>query len=433
MPGTDIPPKRALWRRRFCNGISGRDAPRLKLARRRWTPASAEGVNCSGAPLRPQQRRGFSARVTPRERRASAATTVSALRLHRCFLASAPPSCGSTLRAMQRALLLGLLMPAMIHAAEKPLETWSAYGRLIVTQFVSAPFPHPARAQGHTWNGQFFPADKHYNDRTVALFIPEGFRPGKTVDAVVHFHGWGNHVSRVLDEHRLIEQFAASRRNAVLLVPQGPRDASDSFGGKLEEPDGFKRFMDEALATLRAGPEGRVFRKAQWGRIILSGHSGGYRVIAFILHHGGLTERVREVWLFDGLYAQTDKFARWFRNPATRFVNLYTENGGTKDDTDQLMAALRREGVPFFAGNESDVTAAQLRENRLLFLFTTVNHHDVVHAQSAFRRFLETSCLEEIRSRTSRRAQGDGPGGASSGPTDPGGPSRRSPNASVPR
>lgn len=305
---------------------------------------------------------------------------------------------------MQRFWLLGLLMPALIHAAEKPLETWSAFGRLIVTQFVSAPFPHPARAPGHTWNGQFFPADKHYHDSTVALFLPNGFRPGHTVDAVVHFHGWGNHVSRVLDEHRLIEQFVASRRNAVLIVPQGPRDASDSFGGKLEETDGFRRFMDEAMATLRVGPAGRALRKARWGRIILSGHSGGYRVMAFILDRGGLTDRVREVWLFDGLYAQTDKFARWFRNPATRFVNLYTEHGGTKDDTDRLMAALRRDGVPFFAGNEEDVTPAQLRENRLLFLFTTVNHHHVVHTHAAFRRFLETSCLEEIRSRSLRRA-----------------------------
>jgi hypothetical protein len=294
-----------------------------------------------------------------------------------------------------------LLVPAAMRAAEKPLETWSAFGRLIVTQFVSAPFPHPARAQGHTWNGQFFPADKHYSDSTVAIFLPKGFRPGKTVDAVVHFHGWGNHVSRVLDEHRLIEQFTASRRNALLIVPQGPRDASDSFGGKLEEADGFQRFMDEALGALRSGPEGRAFRKAQWGRIILSGHSGGYRVMAFILDRGGLTDRIREVWLFDGLYAQADKFARWFRRPATRFVNLYTENGGTKDDTDRLLAELRGEGMPFFAGQDPDVTAAQLRQNRLLFLFTPVNHHNVVHAHDAFRRFLETSCLEEIPARAS--------------------------------
>lgn len=304
---------------------------------------------------------------------------------------------------MRRCLLLFALMPGMVFAAETPPEAWSHLGRLLVTQFVSAPFPHPARARGHTWNGQFFPADKHYSDSTVALFIPKGFRAGKTVDAVVHFHGWGNHVARVLQEHRLIEQFAASRRNAALIVPQGPRDASDSFGGKLEDEGGFARFMDEALRVLQSGPERRAFRKAQWGRIVLSGHSGGYRAIAFILDRGGLSDRVREVWLFDGLYAQTDKFARWFRNPATRFINLYTENGGTKDDTDALMAELRREDAPFFIGNDPEVTAEQLRENRLLFLFTSVNHHNVVHTHEAFRRFLETSCLEAIPSRAAGR------------------------------
>lgn len=305
---------------------------------------------------------------------------------------------------MRERLLVWLVLPAMTCAAERPLDPGSDFGRLIVTQLVSAPFPHPARARGHTWNGQFFPADKHYSDSTVALFIPKGFRAGKTVDAVVHFHGWGNHVARVLVEHRLLEQFAASRRNAVLIVPQGPREASDSFGGKLEDEGGFRRFMEEALRVLQTGPASRAFRKAQWGRIVLSGHSGGYRAIAFILDRGGLTDQVREVWLFDGLYAQTDKFARWFRNPATRFVNLYTENGGTKDETDALMAELRREGVPFFVGNDPEVTAEQLRENRLLFLFTSVNHHHVVHTHDALRRFLETSCLEAIRPRASGRA-----------------------------
>ncbi|MDW8309463.1 MAG: hypothetical protein RMK20_08835 [Verrucomicrobiales bacterium] len=296
-------------------------------------------------------------------------------------------------------VLWALLLPAMTRAVDQPRDARSDFGRLIVTQFVSAPFPHPARAQGHTWSGKFFPADQHYQDSTVALFIPRGFRGGRTVDAVVHFHGWGNHVARVLREHRLIEQFAASGRNAVLIVPQGPRDASDSFGGKLEEEGGFRRFMDEALRVLQGGPERRALRKASWGRIILSGHSGGYRVIACILDRGGLTDRVREVWLFDGLYARSDSFARWFRNPATRFINLYTEDGGTKDDTDALMAELRREGAPFFAGNDPDVTMAQLREHRLLFLFTAVNHHNVVHTHEAFRRFSETSCLGEVSRR----------------------------------
>ena len=34
---------------------------------------------------------------------------------------------------------------------------YTAFGRLLVTQFVSAPFPHPARAAGHKYHDKFFP------------------------------------------------------------------------------------------------------------------------------------------------------------------------------------------------------------------------------------------------------------------------------------
>ena len=66
------------------------------------------------------------------------------------------------------------------------------------------------------------------------------------------------------------------------------------------------------------------------GQIVLSGHSGGYQVIAAILDHGGMTEHVREVWLFDGLYAQTDRYLAWIDRRKGRFVDIYTDRGGTK-------------------------------------------------------------------------------------------------------
>jgi len=277
------------------------------------------------------------------------------------------------------------------------MEFYTPYGQLIITQFVSAPFPHTNRANGHKWGHDFFPADRHYTDSTVAVFVPKGFRAGRQVDFVVHFHGWGNHVSLVLDQHQLIEQLIESKRNAVLVVPQGPRDASDSYGGKLEDPDGFKRFMNETMATLRSRG-GRKFRKAQIRNILLSGHSGGYHAIAFILAHGGLIDHVREVWLFDGLYGQTEKYVNWFEHQPSRFVDLYTEKGGTKEETEKLMSELRSKGTKFLATNDVKATPQQLQTNRLVFLYTEVSHPNVVQMHKAFRQFLESSCLGKIRS-----------------------------------
>jgi len=295
-----------------------------------------------------------------------------------------------------------LLLAATTALAEEDLaQTYSAYGRLIVTQFVNAPFPHPSRATGFKWGHDFFPADKHYTDSTVVIFIPKDFRAGKQLNFVVHFHGWGNHVSSVLHQHQLIKQFAESGRNAVLVVPQGPRDASDSSGGKLEDPDGFKRFMDEARTTLRTGAGGQGLSKAKIGKIILSGHSGGYRAIAFILAQGGLTDHVREVWLFDGLYAQTDKFRNWFEHQPCRFLSIYTERGGTKAETEELMTELKRKGTPFCAKTDLETTPHDLQTNRLVFLHTDLDHNDVVNKRKTFCQFLKTSCLGEIQ-RTSK-------------------------------
>ena len=155
------------------------------------------------------------------------------------------------------AILLSLLSAAQLPGADLA-EQYAPLGQLIITNLASAPFPHPLRAQGHQYKDKFFSAAGHYEDSHVALFVPKDFRAGGAVDLVVHFHGWGNNLTNALGKYQLISQFAASRRNAILIVPQGPLDASDSFGGKLEDAGGFKRFITEALADLGNG--------ASWAR-----------------------------------------------------------------------------------------------------------------------------------------------------------------------
>ena len=131
-------------------------------------------------------------------------------------------------------------------------QIYAPFGTLLVTQFVSAPFPHPARADGHKYHDEFFSAAEHYSDSTVAMFIPKNFRAADKIDFVVHFHGWNNTVAGTLEQYQLVEQFADSGKNAILIVPEGPHNAPDSFGGKLEDTNGFRIFMAEAVEKLRA-------------------------------------------------------------------------------------------------------------------------------------------------------------------------------------
>ena len=278
-------------------------------------------------------------------------------------------------------------------AAESWPTNYAAFGKLIVTQFVAAPFPHPARAGGHKYHDEFFSAQEHYADSTVAIFIPNNFRATDQVDFVIHFHGWGNTVAGTFAQFNLIAQFCDSGRNAIFIVPEGPYKASDSFGGKLEDTNGFARFMTEAMTTLRAGG---VLAKTNCdiGRIILSGHSGGYHVMAAIVDHGGLAEKIQEVWLFDALYGGTENFVAWQKKGNGRLLDIYTDHGGTKEETEKLMASLQTNGVSFFAAEETNAVPENLRTNKIIFLHSGLSHSEVIFRRGEFAQFLKTSCLQ---------------------------------------
>jgi len=272
-------------------------------------------------------------------------------------------------------------------------KSYAPLGRLLVTPFASAPFPHPARAGGHQYHDQFYSAAEHYQDSTVALFIPKNFRASDKIDFVVHFHGWRHTVAGTLPEYKLIEQFAAAGKNAILIVPQGPYNVPDSFDGKLEDTNGFTRFMNEAVATLKTS--GALAQtNFEIGKIILSGHSGGYHVMAAILNHGGLDEKIKEVWLFDALYAGTEDYAGWQKSEKGRLLNIYTDHGGTKEETENLMAAYRTNGVSFFAAEDKGVAPDNLLTNKIIFLHTDMVHNDVPTKRNTFGLFLVTSCLQ---------------------------------------
>jgi len=224
------------------------------------------------------------------------------------------------------------------------------------------------------------------------LFIPKGFRPTNAVDFVVHIHGWWNNIDTALKCYLLPQQLAESGKNAILVVPEGPRNAPDSFGGKLEDPGGFKKFIENVADYLfRTGKT----TTRNVGNVILSGHSGAYHAISYALMQGGVPEKIREVYLFDALYGQTKKFAHWIDHSQGKMVVIYTDSGGTKDETESLMGDLRACKIPYFASNETSISPRDLSKYRLVFLHTDLGHDMVVHYRLQFRDYLRASCLAD--------------------------------------
>lgn len=273
--------------------------------------------------------------------------------------------------------------------------TGTVLGERLTVQMESAPFPHPKRSVGHSYDGKTYPAEAHYRDSSVMIFLPKGFKSSKRLDIVVYLHGWNNSIDSATAQFRLAEQFAESGKNAVLVFPEGPRFAPDSFGGKLEDSCGLQHLLAETLETLRRTKS----INARLGNVILAGHSGAYRAIAFMLLRGGAP--VREVWLFDALYGQTEKFTHWLEQDRKRlrgrFITIYTNDGGTKAETEKLMEDCTVWSVPFRAVEEQALTQQNLTRASVVFIHTDLTHNEVIARRSQFRRYLETSCLQGIR------------------------------------
>ncbi|MCX6145250.1 MAG: hypothetical protein NTZ35_18760 [Ignavibacteriales bacterium] len=287
------------------------------------------------------------------------------------------------------AFLVLSLLPFLLFAQE-PSKRFTEYGEFLIAHLSSAPFPHPFRAAGHTYQKQLYPADKHYSDSSVALFIPRGFRQTEAIDLVVYLHGWRNNIDTTLSKYKLPQQLYESGKNAILVVPEGPRNAPDSYAGKLEDTGGLKRFVADVVDFLFQ--ESKI-KTRSIGKIILSGHSGGGEGIAFALMRGGIPEKVREVYLFDALYGDAEKFTYWIDRFNGKLINIYTDSGGTKWDTEALMEDLAGWGIPYRSQEERAAAPSDLHDNRLVFIHTDLEHDMVVSARMQLREYLKASGL----------------------------------------
>jgi hypothetical protein len=246
-------------------------------------------------------------------------------------------------------------------------------------------FPDTGRAKGHLYEGKLYTANEHYHDSTVLIIAPKNLDTKRQVDLIFWFHGWGNHVDSAAIRYELTKQFIASKCNAVLILAETARNAPDSYGGKLENPGDFKALVADVLHGLKS--EKLIPQNCISGHILLGGHSGAYRVIARIIKNGQM--RIDEVMLFDALYAGTDIFMDWIKADAShRFINLYTDHGGTEDETKAMEKLVDEANINNFEVEETALMPAQLSAHPIIFIHSLKQHNDIVNPDN-FRLMLE--------------------------------------------
>ena len=274
--------------------------------------------------------------------------------------------------------------------AQHQNEAFKNLGNFYIVKLASAPFPHPDRANGHIYQGQLYSAKQHYNDSSVAIFIPKDFKLTSQTDFVIYFHGWRNNIDSACTRFRLIEQFSESKVNSIFVFPEGPRNAPDSHGGKLEETNGLKNLISDVQTFLS---DSAGIRNTKIGHIILAGHSGAYRVISFCLEHGGLADNISAVLLFDALYGRTEIFLQWIKNYNRHLVDIYTDKGGTKAESENLMQQLDSLNIPYIKLDEAELTEDALSKNKRIFIHSDLVHNQVIAERNQFLLFIKTSLL----------------------------------------
>jgi hypothetical protein len=249
----------------------------------------------------------------------------------------------------------------------------------------NAPFPHEMRKDGHTYKDKHYSFEEHYSDSSVLVIIPESYKKKHSVDLMIFFHGWGNSKDTCDQKFDLAKQVEESKRNMLLVIPEGPKFAPDSFNGKLCDEGGFQRFIDELLGLLK---DDKIIRNKDIGRIIISGHSGGYYTMAYILRWGGYTDKISDVINFDGLYWLEEDYLKWLMEYDGRLVNIYTENGGTKDNTEMFMEMCDSVGIDYYVGETKGLDA--MPEDRVLMLYSDLGHSDVMHKRKNLLKILNS-------------------------------------------
>jgi len=277
----------------------------------------------------------------------------------------------------KRLILISILTLLLISCADLPES--------LTYELNNAPFPHPARENGHTYNGQHYSYEEHYADSSVLVVIPEAYKRSTDLELMIFIHGWGNSKDKCNSKFELSKQVEKSGRDMLLVIPEGPKYSKDSFSGKFSDQGGFERFIDELLDSLKRDG---VTKNTKIGRIILTGHSGAYHAMAHILKWGGYTDKISDVVIFDGLYAFEDIFLKWLLDYNGRLIDIYTENGGTLDNSNILMAKCDSSSIEYYKGETKDMHA--FPDERVLFLYSDLRHSEVMHVRENLLKVLES-------------------------------------------
>ncbi len=267
-------------------------------------------------------------------------------------------------RAACRALFL-MLLSGLISAMPVVAEKKEAAENCFFFEFAASPFPYDGEyadsgrpffdsncvktgEPAHTNRyGEKIPLRRYQNNK-VLFWLPEKFNPHRPFFYLVFFHSLPSDPLTEFSRLKLVEQLGGSGKNLILIMPPLADNAADASPGKFFRADNFRNFIEEADAKLVG-----IFSDLSpdhFSRIpvVLAAFSGGYKSVAYAVDRGGLGRRLIGAVLFDAMFEDADKFARWITSDylSIFFLHLFG-SGSCEKNSHFVMAELESKKIRF--------------------------------------------------------------------------------------
>jgi hypothetical protein len=220
----------------------------------------------------------------------------------------------------------------------------------------------------------------------VHVWRPRGY-DAATAGTVIYVHGYYTNVDGAWVQHALAEQFAASKTNALFIVPEAPSGSNEEVSWP-------------ALADLLKEVERQLTGIKARGPIVAAGHSGAWRTLSNWAQDGqGNNDRKVEVFLLlDALYGSDDQFQAWLaRHPGSEEPRMTLVSKDTANRVapflEKVPAAKRRASLP---ETYRDLTPAE-RNAPVLEIASDLGHMEIVTTGKVLPVLLHRSPLKAVK------------------------------------
>lgn len=214
------------------------------------------------------------------------------------------------------------------------------------------------------------------------VWRPPGYRRDRA-GIVLFVHGYHVTADRAWSQHHLVEQFCASRQNALFIVVDGPTGPG--------EPVKFPALGQVLQLVAR-----HARLTLPHGHIVAMGHSAGYRTLATWLDY----RFVAHVILLDALYSNENEFFDWItsaRNHEWHRLTVVAQD--TQPQAQRLMKRFQGRGL-FHLKRIPDALEQLNRRQRgasLLFLDAQYGHSALVTNRKVIPVLLRRTRLRTVR------------------------------------